>query len=105
MMIYFLLEILILKNETIMKPLADWARIVLIKMFLSQTMKIRHHLVHTINKYANSYDKIIHRSKLKYINPKIFKLYDFVNNGFLYKNINSLNDWMQYVKSSSSKKI
>ncbi len=68
-------------------------------------MKIRHHLVHTINKYANSYDKIIHRSKLKYINPKIFKLYDFVNNGFLYKNINSLNDWMQYVKSSSSKKI
>lgn len=58
----------------------------------------------SINKYANSYDKIIHRSKLKYINPKIFKLYDFVNNGFLYKNINSLNDWMQYVKSSSSKK-
>ncbi len=61
-------------------------------------------LSNTIDKYANSYDKIIHRSKLKYINPKIFKLYDFVNNGFLYKNINSINDWVQYVKSSSRKK-
>ncbi|TKA59545.1 hypothetical protein MBOVa_1190 [Mycoplasmopsis bovis 8790] len=56
-----------------------------------------------INKYANSYDKIIHHSMLKYINPKIFKLYEFVNDGFLYKNINSLNDWVQYVRDSSSK--
>ncbi|EIN15326.1 Hypothetical protein, predicted lipoprotein [Mycoplasmopsis agalactiae 14628] len=57
----------------------------------------------SLNKYANSYDKIIHRSNLKYNNPKIFKLYDFVNNVFLYKNINSLNDWMNFVKSSSRK--
>ncbi|SBO45011.1 putative protein MPN_491 [Mycoplasmopsis agalactiae] len=57
----------------------------------------------SFNKYANSYDKIIHRSKLKYSNPKIFKLYDFVNNIFLYKNINSLTDWINYVKSSSRK--
>lgn len=36
--------------------------------------------------------------KLKYSNLKIFKLYDFVNNVFFYKNINLLIDWINYVK-------
>lgn len=50
------------------------------------------------NKYVNLYDKIIYCLKLKYSNLKIFKLYDFVNNIFFYKNINLLIDWINYVK-------
>lgn len=50
------------------------------------------------NKYVNLYDKIIYCLKLKYSNLKIFKLYDFVNNVFFYKNINLLNEWINYVK-------
>ncbi|QQH24176.1 hypothetical protein HYE22_03225 [Mycoplasmopsis bovis] len=32
------------------------------------------------NKYANTYDKFIQRTKLKYINPKSVKLYHNINN-------------------------
>lgn len=51
-----------------------------------------------LNKYVNLYDKIIYCLKLKYNNLKIFKLYNFVNNVFFYKDISLLIDWIKYVK-------
>ncbi len=48
----------------------------------SQTMLkiIWQSLCKSNNKYANTYDKFIQRTKLKYINPKSGKLYHNINN-------------------------
>ncbi|MCS4536639.1 hypothetical protein NXS15_00640 [Mycoplasma sp. CSL7475-4] len=63
-------------------------------------------LKRSYGKYSQPYDKIIHSSNLKYTNPKIYHLYDFVNDPsiFQFSKISSLEEWIEYCSQISGKK-
>ncbi|MCR8966268.1 endonuclease/exonuclease/phosphatase family protein [Mycoplasma zalophidermidis] len=54
--------------------------------------------------YANPYDKIVHKSNLKFENAKVYKLYSFVDDPsiFQWAKITSLDDWVKYYKKYKS---
>lgn len=52
------------------------------------------------NNYSEPYDKIIHKSNLRALNPKVYKLWDFVNdNIFQWGRITSISEWYSWCNS------
>ncbi|ENY69720.1 Hypothetical protein, predicted lipoprotein, predicted membrane nuclease [Mycoplasmopsis bovigenitalium 51080] len=67
------------------------------QMPLKENEQNKSSLSQKINSYSQTFDKIVHQSNLKHENAKVYKLYDFVNDGsYMFENISSLDEWVSY---------
>lgn len=82
------------------KAAFGWLKDIDKQMPIKETFENKSSLSKSFGKYSETYDKIVHVSNLKYENPKVYKLYDFVKDGsYKFHNISSLEQWINYFNS------